>query len=95
MDLATKEESSASAASELQRQLRGGGFVVTAELTPPVSSDPSEASLSRLAGEGRGEGGYAASEMTESSYLPAPMSPSAKMRRSAIQRKDSSNTSLV
>jgi methylenetetrahydrofolate reductase (NADPH) len=42
MDLATKEESSASAASELQRQLRGGGFVVTAELTPPVSSDPSE-----------------------------------------------------
>jgi methylenetetrahydrofolate reductase (NADPH) len=42
MDLATKEESSASAASELQRQLRGGGFVVTAELTPPVSIVPAE-----------------------------------------------------
>jgi methylenetetrahydrofolate reductase (NADPH) len=42
MNLATKEESSTDAASELQRQLRGGGFVVTAELTPPVSSDPAE-----------------------------------------------------
>ncbi|TMG78670.1 MAG: methylenetetrahydrofolate reductase [Betaproteobacteria bacterium] len=42
MDLATKEESSTDAASELQRQLRGGRFVVTAELTPPVSSDPAE-----------------------------------------------------
>src|SRR6266545_6385589 len=42
MDLATKEESSTDAASELQRQLRGGGFVVTAELTPPVASDPAE-----------------------------------------------------
>jgi len=38
MDLATQEESS----TELQRQLRGGRFVVTAELTPPVSSDPAE-----------------------------------------------------
>ena len=42
MDLATKEESSTDAASELQRQLRGGRFVVTAELTPPVASDPAE-----------------------------------------------------
>jgi methylenetetrahydrofolate reductase (NADPH) len=42
MDLATKEESYAGAASELQRQLRGGGFVVTAELTPPVSIVPAE-----------------------------------------------------
>src|SRR5882672_5665051 len=42
MDLATKEESPASAASELQRQLNGGDFVVTAELTPPVSTDPAE-----------------------------------------------------
>jgi methylenetetrahydrofolate reductase (NADPH) len=41
MDLATKEESSTDAASELQRQLRCGRFVITAELTPPVSSDPS------------------------------------------------------
>jgi methylenetetrahydrofolate reductase (NADPH) len=39
MDLATTEEASA---SELQRQLRSGNFVVTAELTPPVSSDPTE-----------------------------------------------------
>jgi len=39
MDLATAEEASA---SELQRQLRSGAFVVTAELTPPVSSDPTE-----------------------------------------------------
>lgn len=42
MDLATKEESSTDAASELQRQLRNGSFVVTAELTPPVSTDPGE-----------------------------------------------------
>lgn len=42
MNLAAKEESSASAVSELQRQLRGGNFVVTAELTPPVSTDPGE-----------------------------------------------------
>jgi len=39
MDLATTEEASA---SELQRKLRSGTFVVTAELTPPVSSDPTE-----------------------------------------------------
>jgi len=39
MDLVTTEEASA---SELQRQLRSGTFVVTAELTPPVSSDPTE-----------------------------------------------------
>jgi methylenetetrahydrofolate reductase (NADPH) len=30
------------AASELQSKLRGGEFVVTAEITPPVSTDPSE-----------------------------------------------------
>jgi methylenetetrahydrofolate reductase (NADPH) len=30
------------AASELQHRLRGGEFVVTAEITPPVSTDPAE-----------------------------------------------------
>ena len=30
------------AASELQAKLRGGEFVVTAEITPPVSTDPAE-----------------------------------------------------
>src|SRR5690349_1220798 len=30
------------AASELQSKLRGGEFVVTAEIAPPVSTDPSE-----------------------------------------------------
>jgi methylenetetrahydrofolate reductase (NADH) len=30
------------AASELQARLRGGQFVVTAEITPPVSTDPAE-----------------------------------------------------
>src|SRR5579859_6970535 len=30
------------AASELQSKLRGGQFVVTAEITPPVSTDPAE-----------------------------------------------------
>jgi methylenetetrahydrofolate reductase (NADPH) len=30
------------AASELQSKLRGGEFVVTAEITPPVSTDPAE-----------------------------------------------------
>src|SRR3954469_13997609 len=30
------------AASELHSKLRGGEFVVTAEITPPVSTDPSE-----------------------------------------------------
>ncbi|HMH19433.1 MAG TPA: methylenetetrahydrofolate reductase [Burkholderiales bacterium] len=42
MDLVTQEETSASAISELQKQLRDGSFVVTAELTPPVASDPTE-----------------------------------------------------
>jgi methylenetetrahydrofolate reductase (NADPH) len=30
------------AASELQARLRGGQFIVTAEITPPVSTDPAE-----------------------------------------------------
>src|SRR5205085_10783820 len=30
------------AASELQAKLRAGRFVVTAEITPPVSTDPAE-----------------------------------------------------
>jgi len=42
MDLATKEQSSSSAVSELQKRLRDGSFVVTAELSPPVSTDPAE-----------------------------------------------------
>jgi len=42
MDLATKEQPSDSTISELQRRLRDGSFVVTAELSPPVSTDPSE-----------------------------------------------------
>jgi methylenetetrahydrofolate reductase (NADPH) len=42
MDLATREQSSSSAISELQRHLRDGSFVVTAELSPPVSTDPAE-----------------------------------------------------
>src|SRR2546430_2070297 len=42
MDLATKEQSSSSAISELQRHLQDGSFVVTAELSPPVSTDPAE-----------------------------------------------------
>jgi methylenetetrahydrofolate reductase (NADH) len=41
MDLATKDQSS-SAVSELQRRLRDGSFVVTAELSPPVSTEPTE-----------------------------------------------------
>ncbi|HET7766604.1 MAG TPA: methylenetetrahydrofolate reductase [Burkholderiales bacterium] len=41
MDLAAKDESS-TAISELQKRLRDGSFVVTAELSPPVSADPSE-----------------------------------------------------
>jgi methylenetetrahydrofolate reductase (NADH) len=41
MDLATKDESS-SAVSELQKRLRDGSFVITAELSPPVSTDPTE-----------------------------------------------------
>ena len=42
MDLATKEQLSSSAISELQKHLRDGSFVVTAELSPPVSTDPAE-----------------------------------------------------
>jgi methylenetetrahydrofolate reductase (NADPH) len=42
MSLIAKERSSVSAVSELQKQLRSGNFVVTAELTPPVSTDPAE-----------------------------------------------------
>jgi methylenetetrahydrofolate reductase (NADPH) len=41
MDLAAKDESS-SAVSELQKRLQNGSFVVTAELSPPVSTDPTE-----------------------------------------------------
>src|SRR6267142_217960 len=41
MDLAAKDGSS-SAVSELQKRLRDGSFVVTAELSPPVSTDPTE-----------------------------------------------------
>ena len=42
MDLAEKEQSSITPVSELQRRLRDGSFVVTAELSPPVSTDPAE-----------------------------------------------------
>src|SRR5882757_10214964 len=42
MDLATTEQSSSSAISELQKHLRDGSFVVTAEVSPPVSTDPAE-----------------------------------------------------
>ena len=42
MELAEKEQSSSNPVSELQRRLRDGSFVVTAELSPPVSTDPSE-----------------------------------------------------
>jgi methylenetetrahydrofolate reductase (NADPH) len=42
MDLAAQEQSSSNAVSELQRRLRDGSFVITAELSPPVSTDPSE-----------------------------------------------------
>jgi methylenetetrahydrofolate reductase (NADPH) len=41
MDLAAKDESR-SVVSELQRRLRDGSFVVTAEVSPPVSPDPAE-----------------------------------------------------
>jgi methylenetetrahydrofolate reductase (NADPH) len=40
MDLAT--DARLSAESELERELRGGRFVVTAELSPPVATDPTE-----------------------------------------------------
>ena len=42
MDLAAQEQSSSSAVSELQRRLRDGTFVITAELSPPLSTDPSD-----------------------------------------------------
>jgi methylenetetrahydrofolate reductase (NADPH) len=42
MDLATKEPLSDGAISDLQRHLRDGSFVVTAELSPPVSTDPAD-----------------------------------------------------
>jgi methylenetetrahydrofolate reductase (NADPH) len=42
MDLAETEQASGVAVSELQRRLRDGSFVLTAELSPPVSPDPSE-----------------------------------------------------
>ena len=42
MDLAEKEQSSITPVSELQKRLRDGSFVVTAELSPPVSTDPAE-----------------------------------------------------
>jgi methylenetetrahydrofolate reductase (NADPH) len=38
MDLASDDQ--LAAASELERELRGGRFVVTAELSPPVATDP-------------------------------------------------------
>src|SRR4029077_4946354 len=37
-----QEQSSSSPVSELQKRLRDGSFVVTAELSPPVSTDPAE-----------------------------------------------------
>src|SRR5882724_6697892 len=42
MDLAAQEQSSSSALSELQKRLRDGTFVITAELSPPLSTDPSD-----------------------------------------------------
>ncbi len=42
MELATKKKSATDAVSGLERQLRSGRFVVTAELSPPVSADPAE-----------------------------------------------------
>ena len=42
MELAEKEQSSSSPVSELEGRLLDGSFVVTAELSPPVSTDPSE-----------------------------------------------------
>src|SRR5215471_19097175 len=41
-DLVEKEQSASTPVSELQRRLRDGSFVVTAELSPPVSTDPAE-----------------------------------------------------
>ena len=42
MDLATEEQSASGAVSALQGRLRDGSFVLTAELSPPVSTDPAE-----------------------------------------------------
>ena len=42
MELAEAEQSASNPVSELERRLRDGSFVVTAELSPPVSTDPSE-----------------------------------------------------
>src|SRR5438132_1861097 len=42
MALATKEQSPCRAISQLQKHLRDGRFVVTAEVSPPVSTDPAE-----------------------------------------------------
>jgi methylenetetrahydrofolate reductase (NADPH) len=42
MELAETEQSSSSPVSELERRLLDGSFVVTAELSPPVSTDPSD-----------------------------------------------------
>ena len=42
MELNTKKRPATEAISELERQLRSGRFVVTAELNPPLSTDPTE-----------------------------------------------------
>ena len=42
MDFAAKEQPPIGAVSQLQERLRDGSFVITAELSPPVSTDPSE-----------------------------------------------------
>src|SRR3972149_2242724 len=41
-ELATEKAPASEAASALERALRSGGFVVTAEVSPPVSTDPAE-----------------------------------------------------
>src|SRR5262249_24968526 len=66
-------------------ELPGGGFALR------LGAE----AAGRLRNELREGLSYAASEMTESSYLPAPIVPSAKIPLSAIHLKDSSNTSLV
>jgi len=52
MDLATKEQSSSSAIASCKSTCGTGVFVVTAELSPPVSTDPPNSSIthSRCAG---------------------------------------------
>ena len=42
MNLAAEKAASTAAVSELQRQLQNGNFAVTAELSPPVSTDAAE-----------------------------------------------------